>query len=434
VNLARAAGAAVVVGGVSAAAVAGHGAWAAAAAGCVAAAATLAAGAWLVAPYEHALTALEDVARTGLGAVPGDDLASAVRVAIDQRERAHLASVDALRSQAKVAWEALDTSPFGILLVDDEGRITWVNDALGRMLHLRNAPVGRRPLEVASVVELHEAVERVLADDAVVELPATTQDRDLSIRATRLPSRTVVVRLEDVTTAREAERSRTDFVANVSHELRTPVASILGYLDLALADRGRLPEDVVPLLETALRNGRRLRDLFEDLLKLHRIEARRRELPRTRVDLSALVAEVVATVRDKAAMRQQTVTLECPPGLEVRVNPEALSQILSNLVSNASAYSPEGQPIAVRVTPEPKEIRIDVVDRGIGIAEKHHERIFERFYRVDEARSRKAGGTGLGLAIVKHYAKASGCTVSLTSREGAGSTFTVRVPTDLRRG
>ncbi|MCA9490617.1 MAG: histidine kinase, partial [Myxococcales bacterium] len=233
----------------------------------------------------------------------------------------------------------------------------------------------------------------------------------------------------DVTELRKADQVRRDFVANVSHELRTPVAATLGYLDLVLADRDRLPPEVVPLLETADRNARRLRDLFEDLLRLHRIEVRRRELPLRSHRLHPILVEATGTARDKATMRGQSFELDCPEDLMARVNPEALSAMVGNLASNASSYTLEGGHVRVVARPEGDRVRIDVIDDGIGIAERHHERVFERFYRVDDARSRKAGGTGLGLAIVKHYALASRCQLSLVSQEGKGSTFTLHLPT-----
>ncbi len=382
----------------------------------------------VVRPLEDGVATLLHTARAGDGVRPSEPLLLEVHDALLERERTHGAALAAQYRDLDTLRQVLDSSPLAIALVDGEGRITWVNRTFHAMLRPRADPVGRRPLEVLSIVELHEVVEEVAATSRPAERAATTQSHDLLVRGMVLPSGPIVVRLEDVTTAREAERSRTDFVANVSHELRTPVASILGYLDLALAERERIPDDVVPLLEVALRNGGRLRDLFEDLLKLHRIEARRRELPLERALLAPLVLAAVGPARDKAAMRGQELTVECPPGLEARLNPEALGQILSNLASNASAYSPDGAPIRVVAAAEGSGARIDVIDRGVGIAARHHERIFERFYRVDDARSRKVGGTGLGLAIVKHYAKASQCMVTLRSVEGEGSTFSVHLP------
>jgi two-component system phosphate regulon sensor histidine kinase PhoR len=353
-------------------------------------------------------------------------LKSALQGRIDEIE----GNIDALRREARAATEAVESSPFGIALVDAEGRITSANPVFRRVFWLRGEPVGKRPIEVVPVVEIHEVVEEALAG-RTCERIFVTASLDLVARAQPLSEGRAIVRVEDVTGRREAERARTDFVANVSHELRTPLTAIMGYLETLMNEADRLPEDLFPLLETVDRNARRLRDLFQDLLKLHRIEARRRELPLERHELLPILEEAVGPARDRAAMKGQQFALDCPPTLKGLVNPEALGAIVGNLAANASAYTPEGGHIWVRCKPGPRgHVDIEVQDDGIGISEKHHERIFERFYRVDEARSRKAGGTGLGLAIVKHYALAARCNVTLRSREGEGSTFTVELPVE----
>lgn len=338
--------------------------------------------------------------------------------------------LERVRHDARTAEDALDTSPFGIAIADAEGRMTYANPTFRRTFRLRGEPVGRRPIEVVPVVEVHEAIEAALGQHGPVEKRFVTASQDFVARAHPLPGDRTILRLEDVTREREAERSRTDFVANVSHELRTPITAIMGYLEALLQDADRLPPDLVQLLETVDRNAKRLRDLFEDLLRLHRIEARRRELPLERHPLRPLLEEACGPVIDRSRMRKQEFALDCPPDLLGYVNPEALSAIVANLAGNASAYTTEGGHVQVRAIAGPRGLatRIEVQDDGIGIAERHHERIFERFYRVDEARSRRVGGTGLGLAIVKHYALASQCSVTLRSQEGAGSTFVVHLP------
>lgn len=338
------------------------------------------------------------------------------------------ARIDAVQREVQTVLEVLETSPLGVASVDEEGRILRVNQTFRGMFRLRGEPEGRRPIEVVPVVEIHEVVEAALAGREC-EKSFVTASLDLVARAHPLAGGRAVVRVEDETGRREAERARTDFVANVSHELRTPLTAILGYLETLMTEVDRLPDDLYVLLETVDRNARRLRDLFEDLLRLHRIEARRRELPLERHALRPLLESSLAFVREKAHKRQQQFTLECPDDLVGVVNPEAFSAIVSNLASNASSYTGEGGHVRVRAGKGPDgAVRIDVIDDGIGIAERHHERIFERFYRVDEARSRRVGGTGLGLAIVKHYALASRCNVTLLSKEGSGSTFTVHLP------
>ena len=387
-------------------------------------------------PFEAQVGALVTWIRKGSGSAgelersaPIDPELEHVSHALRMRILDLKGELDRLARDARVAEEGLDTSPFGIVIVDEEGRISYASPTFRKMFRLRGEPVGRRPIEVVPVVEIHEAVEAVVGGLGPFEKPFVTASLDLVVRAHPISGGRVILRIEDVTREREAERSRTDFVANVSHELRTPVAAIMGYLETLLQDAERLPPELRPLLETVDRNARRLRDLFEDLLRLHRIEVRRRELPLERHRLRPILESALSSVVDQAKMRNQEFVLDCPADLQAWVNPEALKAIVSNLAGNASAYTTEGGHVQVRAIGGPKVAqRIEVTDDGIGIAEKHHERIFERFYRVDEARSRRVGGTGLGLAIVKHYALASRCTVSLRSKEGQGSTFIVHLP------
>lgn len=330
-----------------------------------------------------------------------------------------------MRRRVAMIGEAIHASHVGIGLLDDEGRFTEVNDTMRGMFRLRGEPVGKRPLEAVPSVEVHLVVEDA-RHQGTAERMFSTESSDLWARADRL-THGVFLRVEDVTGRREAERARTDFVANVSHELRTPLTAILGYLETILQDEARIPDDLVGMLQIVFRNTRRLRDLFEDLLRLHRIEARRRELPMEMLLLRPLLEEATTSAADRAHMRGQEFVLSCPGDLRAWVNPDALSAIVSNLAVNASTYSPDGGRVEVRVTRSPGGVLVEVRDDGVGIAAAHHERIFERFYRVDPARSSREG-TGLGLAIVKHYALACGFHLSLDSGEGRGSVFRVLIP------
>jgi len=379
---------------------------------------------WLAVGIAAVGVAIVAAAGAAAAAVPTERRERALEGRIDSLE----VELDSLAEVARTAEEVLESSPFGILVADGDGRIVSVNPTLATIVPLRGEPVGRRVIEVVIAAELHEMIEHVVATGEPVDLEFATATSDLVAHAQPLSRGTVIVRIEDVTGRREAERARTDFVANVSHELRTPVSAIMGYVETVLLDADKLPPDAVALIRTIDRNARRLRDLFEDLLRLHRIEARRRELPVGRHALLPILEEAVGPAMDRAHMREQEFVLSCDPEIEAVVNPEALSAIVSNLALNASMYTPERGRIEVRVAPEGRGFRIDVQDNGLGIAEKHHERIWERFYRVDDARSRKAGGTGLGLAIVKHYALAARHHVTLKSKEGEGSTFSVHLP------
>jgi len=345
------------------------------------------------------------------------------RLAARQREE-----IGQLERQLKESRLVLDRSSLGLLLIDSDGVVRYANPAVEALFRLRTSPVGRRPLEVLPAVEVHEVVEAV-ARGEVMEREFATGWGDLVVRAERIDGGTVIARIDDMTQSREAERARSDFVANVSHELRTPITALMGYAETLLADPSGLSASTVAMLGTIERNARRLRDLFEDLLRLHRIETRLKQLPLEQVALHEVLVGAVIDAADAASARAQTFALDVPDGLTAWCNADALAAIVSNLARNAVAYTPDGGNVHVAASQLPdSSVRVQVRDDGIGIAPAHHERVFERFYRVDEARSRRAGGTGLGLAIVKHYALAMGCSVSVDSAVGKGSTFTVTLP------
>jgi two-component system, OmpR family, phosphate regulon sensor histidine kinase PhoR len=297
---------------------------------------------------------------------------------------------------------------------------------LRRMLRITDDAVGRTPVDVIRLAEIEDAVDSALHGTAR-EHRCAFGPTDLLVRGYPLGGSALVV-VNDVTGFREAERARTDFVANVSHELRTPLTAILGYVETLMLDRERLPSDVGPLLDAIERNSRRLANLFEDLLKLHRIEARRHDLPLEKLPLLPILEEATGAATESARARQQLFTIECEPSVEAWIHAEALKTIVNNLASNAVNYTNPGGRVTVRVRQGAGAPVVEVEDDGIGIDPAHQERIFERFFRVDEARSRRAGGTGLGLAIVKHLALATRGRLSLDSAVGRGSTFRLQLP------
>ncbi len=351
---------------------------------------------------------------------------------LDELMRAAGAAVQQLTAEvaehaedARRARAVLEGSPSGVLVVDAAGIVVSANPALARLVELRGDPVGRRPIEVVRVAEIQAMVDRVLAGHSLEPVEATSGARDLTLMGASVPGGALVL-VQDMTRFRTAERARTAFVANVSHELRTPIASVIGFSEAILA--GEPDPDTASMAEAVLRNGKRLRDLFDDLLELSRIESRSRELPLVRARLAPVLAAAVAPAVDAAVERKHVVELHCPEALFVKTNAEALEAIVRNLALNAVAYTPAGGHITVTATVEGGGVRVEVRDDGIGIEKKHHERIFERFYRVDEGRTRGAGGTGLGLAIVKHLAIATRCRVTVRSALGEGSSFTVHLP------
>lgn len=335
--------------------------------------------------------------------------------------------IEAARRDAQIGRAAVAASPNGVLVVGPDGRVRLMNDAFRRMLQVVSPdPVGRKLIEVVNVAEVHPILEACRQGRPVDEVAARVGREDLMLRPVRIDDGVLLIAY-DVTRFRRAERARTEFVANVSHELRTPIATIMGYAETLGGDRDRMNEEDAMMADAILRNVRRLRDLFEDLLELSRIESRLGELPRSRERLAPLLELATESAAEFALSREQTLTLTCDEALEASTNPEALGTIVSNLARNATNYTPDGGSIQVTARREGAEVLVEVIDNGIGIDHQHHDRIFERFYRVDVGRSRKVGGTGLGLAIAKHLAAASGCRISVHSEVGNGSRFTVHL-------
>ena len=242
----------------------------------------------------------------------------------------------------------------------------------------------------------------------------------------------VLLLAEDQTESRRVEEVRRDFVANTSHELKTPVGA-LALLAETVEDAADDPEAVRRFAGRMRQEASRLTNLVQDMITLSRIQAAEPVTDPIAVNLDLVVAEALDRCRMKASARGIELASGGQPGLSVLGDEDLLITALRNLLENAVAYSPERTRVVVSTSqPDDDAIEISVADQGIGIPKRDLERIFERFYRVDPARSRATGGTGLGLAIVKHVTAAHGGKVAVRSAEGAGSTFTLRLP--RRRG
>jgi two-component system sensor histidine kinase SenX3 len=255
----------------------------------------------------------------------------------------------------------------------------------------------------------------------------------VSVRVAPLGSRLVLVLVEDLTEARRIEAVRRDFVANVSHELKTPVGA-LSLLSEAVQDASDDPEAVRRFAGRMLIESARLTNLVQEIIELSRVQDDVRLVDAEMVPIDELVAEAMDRCRHQAAAKQITMAAGGIAGLQLYGNRGQLAAALGNLVENAVNYSPARTRVAIaaRRVPGGKQdlVEISVTDQGVGISEKDRDRIFERFYRVDPARSRATGGTGLGLSIVKHVAASHGGSVAVWSVEGQGSTFTLRLPAD----
>jgi two-component system sensor histidine kinase SenX3 len=350
----------------------------------------------------------------------GADLLDALEAAAD----AAAGRAERQRDLAKRLAAALDVLAVGVVVCDEHGEEVYRNDpaVLGQA-------GARDALAEQAITGLLDAARRGERAERALELFSPVR-RNLAlsaypIRAGSVPLGGVVV-IEDVSERRRIDTVRRDFVANVSHELKTPV----GALSL-LAETLDGEEDTETISMLAGRVGaevERLGRIINDLLDLSRIESEERP-PSDLVAVHNVVAEAVEPLRAVAAAKGIQLEIdEVPTSLVVNGDAEDLVSAVSNLVDNAVKYSPTGSPVAVRVTADPSTVSIEVVDRGIGIPARDRERIFERFYRVDRARSRLTGGTGLGLSIVRHVAVNHGGEVTVSSEEGAGSTFVLRLP------
>ena len=263
-------------------------------------------------------------------------------------------------------------------------------------------------------------------EDEAPEIAVQHEDRDLLVRSVALGDgggRLVI--LQDVTKFGQDERNRSEFVASVSHELRTPTTSIVGYAETLMEEGERLDDDLRMMVEVIHRNALRLTALFEDLLSLARLDNRSSPLPLVPVRVASIVSEVIDKWRPAAQEKGIAFQTAIPRGIKVQGNYQALVHLVGNLVENAVKYSHENGVVTIRSWTRDGRVVIEVIDVGIGIDPIHHNRIFERFYRVDKGRSRAAGGTGLGLALVKRLADAMEASVEIRSRVGRGSVFRV---------
>lgn len=323
----------------------------------------------------------------------------------------------------------------GVLVVHAQGRIVLANPRLREMFAVWGEVAGRTPLEVIR----HAGVDDALRDAAAtielvareIQVGAGEGARSILVHAAAYPPSgprlgTVAV-FHDVTELRRLESLRRDFVANVSHELKTPLTAIRGFAE-TLVSTDVSSADLEKYLSVILRHAERLSNLIEDLLELSRIESRKSPLRVGPVDVARVAAGIVAGMEPQLRARALEVKLVSNDAPLALADRGAVEQILTNLLDNAAKYTNPGGHVEVRVGAEGDEVRVEVQDDGMGIPKEDLPRIFERFYRVDKARSRDLGGTGLGLAIVKHLVQAMGGEIFVTSEPGRGSLFRFLLP------
>ncbi len=334
----------------------------------------------------------------------------------------------------------------GVIVTDETGRVILMNPSLRRLFFIEVAPEGKTLLEVIRNTAVQEMAVSILkkkqglvTTEIVVNRP---EEKILKVngvpifRHDKLEGAILV--FHDITELRRLEKVRQDFVANVSHELRTPIASIKGYAETLLEGALEDKDNAKEFLGIILQDSNRLANLINDLLDLSKIESDKMKMVFVACDARALVKRAATVMENQAKAKSIALKLDLSSlssaeggsayGGKIKADETRFSQVMINLLDNAIKYTQEGGSVSVGAKVSEDRVQFDISDTGVGISPEDLPRIFERFYRVDKARSRELGGTGLGLSIVKHIVSAHGGQVWVTSELGRGSTFSFTIP------
>ena len=348
-------------------------------------------------------------------------------------------TLSTLSAQRNEQQAVLSSMTEGVLAIDRMERIIHMNRVAGGILGVNPDDSKHAMIQQAvRYASLQEFIKSVLGSQK-------PQARDLTLRGqtekqiqaggTVLQNAAgdsigALIVLRDVTQLRHLETVRSDFVANVSHELKTPITSIKGFVETLLSDGWNHDAETLRFLEIINQQSGRLNAIIDDLLTLSRLEQKEGHVMRESSSLAATIESAIYLCQLQAGKKQIQIDMVCPGDLVAAINAPLLEQALVNLIINAVKYSEPEKKVLVLAEKQDGGIAIHVKDAGFGIERKHLDRLFERFYRVDTARSRKLGGTGLGLSIVKHIVQAHGGSIRVESKVGVGSTFTITLPGD----
>jgi two-component system phosphate regulon sensor histidine kinase PhoR len=369
--------------------------------------------------------------RAGSRAVPPVALDESSQDAFDELVR----SLRALRQEKRRAEMVLANMADGIIAVDRDFRVTLFNEAAVTLLNLpATIATGCRLADLDVHPELlrvaHDCVSGGLDVSSEIRLPGWPQ-RVLGVHATPFKqegSDAAMVILHDLSEVRRHEQHQKEFVSNVSHELKTPITAVRTTAEALLAGAKNDDAVVDRFLNNIISESDRLSVLIEDLMEIARMDSGIATTERSDVDLAYVVSRALDAVRPQADSKGVTITVRVEEGLTGYCDELQSIQMIRNLVDNAVKYTPEGGRVEIDARSAGLGVEIVVADSGIGIPHGEVDRIFERFYRVDKARSRRLGGTGLGLAIVKEIVKAHGGEIKVDTQLGRGSTFTVALP------
>ena len=366
-----------------------------------------------------------------------DGLARSISLTSDHVER-----ILAESSESRRELEAMiDSMQDAVVAVDQAGRIQWTNQRMQRLIP---------GASISSAVRLGHALVQTIRDPEILACVRTTLEqrivsegrstslvpgRIFEVDASPMPGGGAVAVLHDITRIEQVESTQRDFVANVSHELRTPLTSITGYVETLLDHEASLSPQAREFLTTILKNATRMNRLTEDLLVMARVESSEQDLHPAPIPADVLVRDAVQAMSGLVQDAEAILEIGETTAAEVIADTDAILQVLSNLIENGVKYGQARSSAHSRIVVSCREVsepmsavEFSVRDFGQGIASEHLDRIFERFYRVDKARSRESGGTGLGLAIAKHAVQAHGGTIRVESELNAGSTLLFTLP------
>src|SRR5579859_553340 len=358
-----------------------------------------------------------------------DDEIAQVAAALDKTARVLEKNFSVLQ-ESRVQLEALlNSMNDGVIAVSAELKVLWANHAMADLVH-QPVRVGTPVIELVRHPDFLNALQAALnsrrRESAIV--PALLGLKAFSVTAEPLPDGGVVSVLHDISEIERTEKTRRDFIANVSHELRTPLTSIRGYAETLLDSEEPVNGNTHEFLQIIRRNAERMGRLTEDLLVLARVESGEEKLDLQPYLPKRMLDESASALQESARTAGVEISIDQAPEIPVMADAYAIQQVLANLISNALRYAQSGKKIVLGAKEQRNHVEFFVQDSGPGIPSEHLPRIFERFYRVDKARSRETGGTGLGLAIVKHIVLNHGGTVRVESAVGHGSTFFFTLP------
>ncbi len=362
-----------------------------------------------------------------------DQLAESLNTMSEQLNQT-LTSLSEQRNEQHAVLSSMDE---GVLAVDKKERIIHMNRVAGEILGVDHRNVKRQLVQqLIRYVNLQEFIKALLGSQRPIERSMTLigkVEKEIEASGTALlnadgQSIGALIVLRDVTQLRHLETVRSDFVANVSHELKTPITSIKGFVETLLSDEWNHGPDILRFLEIISQQASRLNNIIDDLLTLSRLEQKEGHVMTEPSKLQGVIETAIYLCQLQAAKKNIKIDCICPDDLELSINAPLIEQALVNLIINAVKYSDPDKKVLVLAEQHEGYVSLCVKDEGFGIDRKHLERLFERFYRVDTARSRKLGGTGLGLSIVKHIIQAHAGTIRVESKLGSGSTFLITLP------